>query len=84
MANVDKILAEKAAMEQKISISYESGSQEVPLLAAALNLGGIILIDEHKYENAKLYFESALKLDQNFVLAQNNLQVVTGLLEKGK
>ena len=84
MANVDKILADKTAMDQKINISYESNSQEVSLLAAALNLGGIILIDEHKYEDAKMYFESALKLDQNFVLAQNNLQVVTGLLEKGK
>jgi tetratricopeptide (TPR) repeat protein len=84
MANVDKILSEKTAAEQKITITYEQGSQEVPLLAAALNLGGIILIDEHKYEDAKLYFESALKLDQTFALAQNNLQVVVGIIEKGK
>ncbi len=84
MANVDKILGEKSAMDLKINISYESGSQEVPILSAALNLGGIILIDEHKYEDAKLYFESALKLEPTFVLAQNNLQVVTGLMEKGK
>jgi tetratricopeptide (TPR) repeat protein len=84
MGNVDKILGDKSAADQKINISYESSNQEVPILAAALNLGGIILIDEHKYEDAKLYFDSALKLDANFVLAQNNLQVVTGLLEKGK
>jgi tetratricopeptide (TPR) repeat protein len=84
MSNVDKIISDKSAADQKITITYESGSQEVPLVAAALNLGGIILIDERKYEDAKLYFESALKMDQTFALAQNNLQVVTGLLEKGK
>jgi lipoprotein NlpI len=56
----------------------------VPVLAAALNVGGIILIDEKKLEDAKLYFESALKLDPNFVLAQNNLQVAIGMMDKGK
>lgn len=83
MANVDKIIGDKSVGDQKVNISYESGNQDVPMLAAALNLGGIIFIDEHKYPEAKFYFESALKLEPNFMLAQNNLQVVMGLLEKG-
>jgi tetratricopeptide (TPR) repeat protein len=84
MGNIERILNDKAATEQVISITYDNSSQEVPVLAAALNVGGIILIDEKKPEDAKLYFESALKMDPNFILAQNNLQVATGMLEKGK
>jgi len=84
MANVDRILGDKKATDQKITITYETSSQDVPVLAAALNVGGIILIDEKKLEDAKLYFESALKLDPNFVLAQNNLQVAIGMMDKGK
>ncbi len=84
MANIDRILNDKSSTDNVITITYESSSQEVPVLAAALNVGGIILIDEKKPEDAKLYFESALKLDPNFVLAQNNLQVVMGMLDKGK
>jgi tetratricopeptide (TPR) repeat protein len=84
MANIDKILGDNKAPEQKITITYESSSQEVSVLAAALNVGGIILIDQSKLEDAKLYLESALKMDPDFVLAKNNLQVVTGMLEKGK
>jgi tetratricopeptide (TPR) repeat protein len=83
MANVDRILGDKKATETMITINYETSSQEVSVLAASLNLGGIILIDEKKAEDAKLYFESALKLDPNFVLAQNNLQVVMGMLGGG-
>lgn len=84
MANVDKILSDKNSTNAKITINYESSSQEIQLLAAALNVGGIILTDGKKYDDAKLYFESALKLEPNFVLAQNNLKVVIGLIEKGK
>ena len=83
MANVDKILNDKKSTDAKITINYESSSQEIQLLAAALNVGGIILTDGKKYDDAKLYFEAALKMEPNFVLAQNNLKVVTGLMEKG-
>lgn len=84
MVNVEKILSDKRSTDLKITINYESSSQEAPLLAAALNVGGIIFTDAKNYDKAKLYFESALKMDPNFVLAQNNLQVVVGLIEKGK
>ncbi len=83
-ANIYKILEDNRAKENKITINYESSSQEVSLLAAAMNVAGIILTDEGKHEEAKVYFESALKLEPNFILASNNLQVVTGLIEKGK
>lgn len=84
MTNIEKILNDKSATEKKISINYETTSQDVILLAAALNAGGIILTDNGKHEEAKFYFESALKLEPNFILAQNNLKVVIGLMEKGK
>ncbi len=84
MANVEKILGDKRAMDAKITINYESSSQQVSVMAAALNAGGIIYTDNGKHEEAKFYFESALKLEPNFVLAQNNLKVVTSLIEKGK
>lgn len=83
MANVDRIISDKNVSNIMITINYESSSQEVPVVAAALNVGGIILIDEKKPEDAKLYFESALKIEPNFVLAQNNLQVVMGMLGSG-
>lgn len=83
MVNVERIIADKAASTMMITINYETSNQEVPVLAAALNVGGIILIDDKKPEDAKLYFESALKIEPNFVLAQNNLQVVMGMLGNG-
>ena len=82
MSNIDKIINFKDAGLFKITITYESGNQEVSLLAAALNVGGIIFLDEKKPEEAKLYFESAIKLEPNFILAQNNLQVITGMMGK--
>lgn len=81
--NVQKILEDKRATTDKITINYENSSQEISLLAAALNVAGIILTDGGKNEDAKLYFENALKLEPNFVLAQNNLKAVTSIIEKG-
>ena len=75
MANVQKILEDKKAADDKITINYESSSQEVSLVAAALNVAGIILTDGGKHEDAKAYFESALKMEPNFVLAQNNIEI---------
>lgn len=84
MANIQKVLEDKTAKDAKININYESSSQQVSLFAAALNVAGIILTDSGKHDEAKLYFEGALKLEPEFLLAKNNMKVVLSLLEKGK
>lgn len=82
MANIDNILNDTRSENAKISITIDKVSQQVSMLAAALNVGGIILTDTRKYEDAKFYFENALKLEPDFALAKNNLQVVISLMQK--
>lgn len=76
--SIDKILADKEAANEKIQLSYdEQTSQAVPLNAAAYNLRGVMGKDLAQKDKAKADFEAALKIYPEFMLAKNNLEMIT-------
>lgn len=63
----------------KIQVTYninKNYTQQVSLLAAIANVRGIIEFELDKLEAAKVSFQKAIKLQDDFVLAKENLQAV--------
>lgn len=59
--------------------------QKILLKATLFNMLGVISMDMNKNEQAQNYFEQALKISSNFLLAQNNLQLIKSrLFEQNK
>ena len=66
-------------------MTYNVGEQtgRTYLQAGIFNITGLTLYDLDRKAEAKLYFEKALALDSNFVLARQNLDAIKSL-ESGK
>ncbi len=63
----------------EIKVSYavnKNYNQQVALLAAISNLKGLIEFDQDKMDLAKASFKKAVELQEDFVLAKENLQAV--------
>ncbi len=75
--SIKKLASDPATQDKKITISMQTGeSQEVPISAAVMNLQGVVDLDQGNKEDAKIAFESAIKLFPEFQLAKNNLAEV--------
>lgn len=75
--SVQRLLADQTIKDKTIVISLQDGrSQDVPLAAASMNLLGVMNLEQGKKENAKMAFESALKVFPEFILAKNNLDAL--------
>ncbi len=59
-------------------------AQNVPYEAAAVNMLGVIAVDLNQLEVATLYFNKALELMPDFVLAKENQKAVAQLNSSGK
>jgi tetratricopeptide (TPR) repeat protein len=71
---VRQLLADGSLKDKTIAITVQDGrSQEVPLHAAALNLNGVLDLEQGKKDSAKVHFENALKVYPDFILASDNL-----------
>ena len=79
--SINAILLDPKADSQKVPIVYgnRGEQQQIGLKAACLNMKGVLYKDLGKNELAKLQFEEALKLEQNFVLAKGNLDALNKL-----
>jgi hypothetical protein len=74
VASLDQIIGNENAAKQNVSIRNSNGtSQSVPMKAAALNVKGIVALDLNQDVNAKEFFNQALQLFPDFVLAKGNL-----------
>ncbi|MDY7395623.1 hypothetical protein UMM65_10245 [Aureibaculum sp. 2210JD6-5] len=63
----------------EIKVSYavnKNYQQQVALLAAISNLKGLIEFEQDKMDAAKISFQKAVELQDDFVLAKENLQAV--------
>ena len=60
----------------------ENQNQNVPLKAAAYNLQGLIAFQLKDFENAKLSFNEALKIEPKFALAAKNAKDIATEIEK--
>ncbi len=68
-------LETKAATKDSVDFALsETEKQKVPLLAAVYNMKAYMQAQKRDLPGAKKYFESALKIFPNFVMAKRNLQ----------
>ena len=76
---------EKLVFKPEYVMTYNVGEQtgRTYLQAGIFNITGLTLYDLDRKAEAKLYFEKALALDSNFVLARQNLDAIKSL-ESGK
>ncbi|MDF2157422.1 tetratricopeptide repeat protein [Algoriphagus sp. CAU 1675] len=73
--NSANMLIKNAKADEKIGFpKSQTETQEVSMKAAALNLKGMIYLDQGSKAEAKVAFEEAIQLDPNFDLAKENLK----------
>jgi len=71
------MLIKNAKPEEKIGFPVsQTETQEIGMKAAALNLKGMVYLDQGSKAEAKTAFEEAIQLEPNFNLAKENLQKV--------
>lgn len=74
---------EKIEFKPDFTMTYNAGEQmgmgRTYLQAGIYNVTGLALYDLDKKADAKKYFEKALALDSNFVLAKQNLQALKAI-----
>jgi tetratricopeptide (TPR) repeat protein len=62
--------------EISIATGEKNRQQNINLKSAVLNIKGVMLLELNDFTNAKTFFEDAIKISPNFVLANNNLAFV--------
>lgn len=73
--SINMIVKNIKSAEQKLGFPGENDTnQEVSMRAAALNLRGLIYIDQGSKEDARKAFEQALEIEPNFNLAKESLK----------
>lgn len=73
--NSVNLLLREAKTDEKIGFpKSQTETQEVSMKAAALNLKGMIYMEQDAKEDARVAFEEAIQLDPNFEMAKENLQ----------
>ena len=75
------VSTEKLEFKPDFTMTYNAGERmgRTYLQAGIYNITGLALYDLDKKAESKLYFEKALALDSNFVLAKQNLAAVKSL-----
>lgn len=73
--NSVNMLVKNAKADEKIGFpKSQTETQEVSMKAAALNLKGLIYLDQNSKEEAKTAFNEAISLDPSFEQAKENLK----------
>jgi tetratricopeptide (TPR) repeat protein len=84
LSSLDQILADEASAKQVVTIRNNNNtSQSVPMRAAALNVKGIVALELNQQDNAKGFFNEAIKLFPDFALAKGNLALIEERQAKG-
>ena len=86
---LNTVLKDTTAQKQTIVMSRENAvgkviKEEINLIAAALNILGVVSLEKENYTEAKKYFGNALAIQPNFILAENNLKEVVKKEEKAE
>lgn len=73
--NSVNMLVKNAKPDEKIGFAVsETETQQVNMKAAALNLKGLVYLDQNSKAEAKTAFNEAISLEPNFNQAKENLQ----------
>ncbi|MES2648733.1 MAG: tetratricopeptide repeat protein [Bacteroidota bacterium] len=75
---LQKVVADSAeAMKQPVSMEVSNGYfEQVPTLAAAYNMLGVLQFNDKKKEEAAVYYNKALAVAPDFVIAKQNLDAL--------
>ena len=73
--SLEKVIADSAqAAKEPVSLEVSNGYfEQVPVLAAAYNMLGVLAFNEKKTEEAKAFYSKALAAAPKFVIAKQNL-----------
>ncbi len=74
--NIGDIIKDDKSLSEKVNISTGQENQKVILKAAAYNIRGVMQLEGKRDEEAKADFQEALKIQPDFALAQNNIQLI--------
>jgi tetratricopeptide (TPR) repeat protein len=75
--NLQYVVADTSSKNIQVSFNVSEGQvQNVPLLAAAYNMAGVIFLDNKNYAEARKYLTKAIETFPQFVGARQNLEVV--------
>jgi tetratricopeptide (TPR) repeat protein len=79
------LIAEKLQFKPEYTMTYNVGEQtgRTYLQASMYNIQALALYDLDRKADAKMYFQKALALDSNFVLAKQNLAAVIATEKTG-
>jgi predicted Zn-dependent protease len=73
--SINMLVKNTKSGEQKLGFpKRDESTQEITMKAAALNLKGLLYLDQKNKEEAKTAFQQALELHPDFELAQDNLK----------
>jgi len=74
-ATIVEILRDPKSEQEKVNVIIgNQGQQEVILKAAALNMAGVVYMEQKQDDKAKKFFEEASKIDKDFLLPKGNLE----------
>ena len=74
--NISDIIKDDKSLSEKVNINTGQENQKVILKAAAYNIRGVMQLEGKRDGEAQADFREALKIQPDFVLAQNNIQLV--------
>lgn len=72
-ASLIKLLGDESIKDKKLPLGTGKQRQDVPMIAACLNMRGVLDLEQGKKESALTYLEAAIKIMPDFALANNNL-----------
>jgi tetratricopeptide (TPR) repeat protein len=74
--SLQKVIADSSeALKQPVSMEVSNGYfEQVPALAAAYNMMGVLAFNEKKNEEAETYYKKAIALAPDFVIGKQNLE----------
>lgn len=74
---LDQLERLPSASSETVVLTYENpedGQQTLPVLAAALNMRGAMELEKGQTDSAIRYFEQALSISPDFIMARKNLE----------
>jgi tetratricopeptide (TPR) repeat protein len=84
-ASIVEILKDPKSEQEKVGVIVgNQGRQEVILKAAALNMAGVVYMEQNQDDKAKKFFEEAQKVDKDFILPKGNLEFLANKTNQNK
>lgn len=76
--SLQKVITDSAeALKQPVSMEVSSGYfEQVPTLAAAYNMMGVLAFNDKKKDEAAIFYNKAIGVAPNFVIAKQNLDAL--------